>query len=199
MKTYEVITTLAVFVFLMCLSHGQSQSSSTTTTTTAKPVPATTTLTPEEECTKVNYSCDTCVAKAECMWCETGPLKCKPYPVGHIIPRAEDCDLGEARWGVCWLNFKVLIITMSVIAGILLISTCCCIYCCCCRGKGNKKKYAKEEERWEREREERKQRADERKEERKERADEIRKKYGIGFKGSAGLIKDDNPYQRFDA
>ncbi|CAH1790027.1 unnamed protein product [Owenia fusiformis] len=180
----------------------QSESTSNTPTTskpsttqtpkvsTGKPGPPTT-VNPETECERANSTCETCVAVAKCLWCNTGKQKCKPYPVGDIIPRASACPLDDARWGVCWVNFKVLLIVMGVIGGVILLSLGCCIYCCCCRSKGNRTKYLKEEAKMERDREDRKLRSDERRADRQKKHDEIRKKYG--------LVKDDNPYQRFDA
>ncbi|XP_067649784.1 pituitary tumor-transforming gene 1 protein-interacting protein-like [Haliotis asinina] len=162
----------------------------TTGGVTTGPTQHTTTLTPEQECHASNGSCDSCInaAKSRCFYCYTDH-SCQLYPVGDIVPR--NCDLAKARWGVCWVNFEALIITMSVIGFIIILTiTCCCIRCFCCRG-GNKAKYMKDEAKWERQKAERKQRSEERKADRKERMDEIRRKYG--------LMKDDTPYQRFDA
>jgi len=119
------------------------------------------------------------------------------YPVGQIIPRKDVCDLSDARWGVCWLNYKALLISMGVIAGAIFLSiSCCCIYCCCCRNKSKqRRKYQEEEAKYERERQERQVRHDERKAERQSKYDDIRKKYGIG---AGGIVKEDNPYQRFE-
>ncbi|KAJ8311019.1 hypothetical protein KUTeg_011429 [Tegillarca granosa] len=87
------------------------------------------------------------------------------------------------------MNFEALIITMAVIGGIILLALTVCICCCCCC-KNKKSKYAKEDAKMERKTEERKAKQSEKRAERKARTDEIRRKYG--------LIKEDNPYQRFD-
>ncbi|XP_025093702.1 LOW QUALITY PROTEIN: pituitary tumor-transforming gene 1 protein-interacting protein-like [Pomacea canaliculata] len=158
--------------------------------TTATPT-STTTLTPEELCGKHNTSCDDClgVSGAKCLWCKSDS-SCKPYPYSKVLPSAHECALSEARWGVCWLNFEALIIAVSVIGGVIVLTiTCCCIYCCCCRGN-NQKKYDKDQHDDE-QKLERKAKQDERRAERQSRLDEIRRKYG--------LMKDDAPYQRFDA
>ncbi|XP_074659353.1 pituitary tumor-transforming gene 1 protein-interacting protein-like isoform X2 [Tubulanus polymorphus] len=167
-------TMISWFVFGLVILMSFSASFAQITTS----APPTTTLTPTQVCAKYNGSCDDCVRVAECMYCYKGN-KCVPYPVGHILPSSDDCPLDYARWGTCLVNFKVLLIVMGVLAGVILISTCCCIYCCCCRKKRVNKKYKQEEEKWEREREERRQKAEERKAERKVKADEIRRKYGM--------------------
>ncbi|XP_050388768.2 pituitary tumor-transforming gene 1 protein-interacting protein isoform X2 [Patella vulgata] len=156
------------------------------------PVIPTTSLTPEEECAQYNGSCSDCVGapKARCLYCNADEV-CKPYPFKDVIPSSSVCPLSKARWTVCWLNFEAMLISVGVLGGIILLTiTCCCVYCCCCRG-GNKKRYDKEDAKWERQKKDRKEKAEERKMERKDRLDEIRRKYG--------LVKEDNAYERFDA
>ncbi|KAL5006515.1 hypothetical protein ScPMuIL_015321 [Solemya velum] len=126
---------------------------------------------------------------AKCLWCGSKSL-CVLYPAGDVLPKTSLCPLDEARWGVCWLNFEALIISMSVIGGALILALVICICCCCCCKGKKKSKYLAEEIKYEREKEERKRKSEERRSERKEKNDEIRRKYG--------LIKEDNPYQRFD-
>uniref|UniRef100_A0A2I2YAY7 PTTG1 interacting protein n=1 Tax=Gorilla gorilla gorilla TaxID=9595 RepID=A0A2I2YAY7_GORGO len=123
----------------------------------------------------------------ECLWCNTNKA-CLDYPVTSVLPPASLCKLSSARWGVCWVNFEALIITMSVVGGTLLlgIAICCC---CCCRRKRSRKPDRSEEKAM-REREERRIRQEERRAEMKTRHDEIRKKYG--------LFKEENPYARFE-
>jgi len=121
--------------------------------------------------------------KPQCMFCKTDG-SCKLYPTGKILPPSSMCALDEARWGVCWLNFEALIISVSVIGGaIILAITTFCICCCCCRGR-SKRRNAKEDARYDDQKMERKARQDERRHERKGRLDEIRRKYG--------LMKDDD-------
>uniref|UniRef100_F6V6X5 PTTG1 interacting protein n=1 Tax=Equus caballus TaxID=9796 RepID=F6V6X5_HORSE len=122
-----------------------------------------------------------------CLWCNTNKA-CLDYPVTKILPPGSLCKLSSARWGVCWVNFEALIITMSVLGGAVLLGVAVCC-CCCCRRKKSRKP-DKSEEKAMREREERRIRQEERRAEMKSRHDEIRKKYG--------LFKEENPYARFE-
>ncbi|XP_051695938.1 pituitary tumor-transforming gene 1 protein-interacting protein [Oryctolagus cuniculus] len=135
-----------------------------------------------------NKTCEECLKNVSCLWCNTNKA-CLDYPVTKVLPPASLCKLSSARWGVCWVNFEALIITMSVMGGTVLlgIAVCCC--CCCCRRKRSRKP-DKSDERAMREREERRVRQEERRAEMKSRHDEIRKKYG--------LFKEENPYARFE-
>ncbi|KAL4222949.1 hypothetical protein ACF0H5_018990 [Mactra antiquata] len=165
-------------------------------TTTPKPAPATT-LTPKQayiksssklaECMNAT-SCETCVkvGSVQCLWCASSK-KCLIKE--HVIPTSE-CGLSDAKWAVCWLNYEALIIACSVIGGILIIGLTVCICCCCCCKKNNAAKYAKEDAKYERKKAEMKASQSERRAERKAKTDEIRRKYG--------LVKEDNPYTRFE-
>uniref|UniRef100_A0A8D0EA16 PTTG1 interacting protein n=1 Tax=Salvator merianae TaxID=96440 RepID=A0A8D0EA16_SALMN len=135
-----------------------------------------------------NKTCEECLKNVTCLWCSSSK-KCLEYPVRNILPPSSLCALSSARWGVCWVNFEALIITMSVVGGTILIAVCVCCCCCCCRKKKNRKP-DKEDERAAREREQRRVRQEERRAEMKSRHDEIRKKYG--------LFKEENPYARFE-
>ncbi|XP_014676061.1 PREDICTED: pituitary tumor-transforming gene 1 protein-interacting protein-like, partial [Priapulus caudatus] len=161
----------------------------TPASTTANPT--LTTLTPAEECTSRNASCETCVEDVRCLYCFKDK-SCKLYPKETILPGNDVCPLGEARWGpkLCWFNLKALIISMAVVAGTILVSVCCCVYCCCCRSKGNKEKYEREDAREVSRREERRQQHEMRMAERTENNDNIRRKYG--------LLKDGVPYQQMN-
>ncbi|XP_003927598.1 pituitary tumor-transforming gene 1 protein-interacting protein [Saimiri boliviensis] len=134
-----------------------------------------------------NKTCEECLKNVSCLWCNTNKA-CLDYPVTSVLPPASLCKLSSARWGVCWVNFEALIITMSVVGGAFLlgIAVCCC---CCCRRKRSRKP-DRSEEKAIREREERRIRQEERRAEMKTRHDEIRKKYG--------LFKEENPYARFE-
>ncbi|KAM4609281.1 PTTG1 interacting protein b [Polymixia lowei] len=134
---------------------------------------------------KSNTSCDECLKNVTCLWCI--PTKqCIDYPVRTILPPHSVCPLPEARWGLCWVNFQILIITMSVLAGIIIIAIFVCCFCCCkCEKIGNKREDAKVE----RQNRARKTRQEERRTEMKVRHDEIRQKYGLA-KG--------NPYARME-
>ncbi|XP_073329944.1 PTTG1 interacting protein b [Pagrus major] len=134
---------------------------------------------------KSNSSCSDCLQNVACLWCEPTKL-CVDYPVGKILPPRSVCPLNDARWGVCWVNFQILIITVSVVAGVILIGTfVCCLCCCKCEKVGNKRDDAKAE----RQTRMRKSRQKERRTEMQLRHDEIRTKYGLA-KG--------NPYARMD-
>ncbi|CAF88942.1 unnamed protein product [Tetraodon nigroviridis] len=77
-------------------------------------------------------SCDKCLQNARCLWCFS-TNNCTDYPVSWLIPPSSLCQLSQARWGMCWINFEALIITLAVLAGIVLLAvTICCCYCCCC-------------------------------------------------------------------
>ncbi|XP_054478197.1 pituitary tumor-transforming gene 1 protein-interacting protein [Anoplopoma fimbria] len=134
-------------------------------------------------------SCDSCVPNAKCLWCIT-TNNCTKYPVSWLLPPPSLCQLSQARWGVCWLNFEGLIIAMAVLGGVILISiiVCCCC-CCCCKKRSSRPD--RDEERYARKRDEIKQRAEERNVERKARHDQIRKKYGL-------MSDSDHPYSKFE-
>jgi len=191
----QIVALIVLTVVSVCVL-GQSTSSTTTGSSTGGSTsttraPSTTTPSIEEVCGNLT-DCDNCVKDAKCFWCDSisDGVKCIKYPTGQIIPHKSICPLAKAKWGTCKVNFEALLITMGVLGGVLIISTCCCVYCCCCRRKNNSSKWAREDERMDREREARRERHDERRADRKLKMDEIRRKYG--------LVKDDNPYQRFE-
>ncbi|XP_040912317.1 PTTG1 interacting protein b [Toxotes jaculatrix] len=132
-----------------------------------------------------NTSCAECLQNVTCLWC-IPTQQCIDYPVRNILPPSSVCPLTDARWGVCWVNFQILIITMSVLAGIIVIALLvCCICCCKCERIGNKREDAKVE----RQNRARKARQKARRTEMQMRHDEIRQKYGLA---------KDNPYSRMD-
>ncbi|XP_072826410.1 pituitary tumor-transforming gene 1 protein-interacting protein [Vicugna pacos] len=135
-----------------------------------------------------NRTCEECLKNVSCLWCNTNKA-CLDYPVAKILPPGSLCQLSSARWGVCWVNFEALIVTMSVIGGTILLGVAVCCCCCCCRRKRSRGP-DKSEEKAMREREERRVRQEERRAEMKSRHDEIRRKYG--------LFKEENPYARFE-
>ncbi|KAM3917617.1 pituitary tumor-transforming gene 1 protein-interacting protein [Leptodactylus fuscus] len=142
----------------------------------------------DTECSLMsNTTCETCLQNVKCLWCNTNS-KCLDYPVRNILPPSSLCKLRDARWGICWVNFEALIITVSVVGGVLIFSVVICC-CCCCRKKKNRSS-SLETEKAIRENEERRVRQEERRVQMKSRHDEIRKKYG--------LFKEDNPYSKFD-
>ncbi|XP_063789152.1 pituitary tumor-transforming gene 1 protein-interacting protein [Pseudophryne corroboree] len=142
----------------------------------------------DTDCSQMNNtSCETCLNNVKCLWCNTNK-KCLEYPVRNILPPSSLCKLSDARWGICWVNFEALIITMSVLGGVIILSIVIC--CCCCCRKKKSRNTSLETERSIREKEERRVHQEERKAQMKTRHDEIRKKYG--------LFKEDNPYSKFD-
>ncbi|XP_034510417.1 pituitary tumor-transforming gene 1 protein-interacting protein [Ailuropoda melanoleuca] len=135
-----------------------------------------------------NRTCEECLKNVSCLWCHTNKA-CLDYPVSRVLPPSSLCQLSSARWGVCWVNFEALIITLSAVGGAVLLAVAVCCACCCC-GRRRSRKPDKGEEKAAREREERRIRQEERRAEMKSRHDEIRKKYG--------LFKEENPYARFE-
>ncbi|XP_069554754.1 PTTG1 interacting protein b [Brachyistius frenatus] len=132
-----------------------------------------------------NTSCVECLQNVSCLWCSP-TNQCLDYPVRNILPPSSLCPLSDARWGLCWVNFLILIITMSVLAGIIVIAILVCCFCCCkCERIGNKKEDAKVQ----RQTRARKSRQKARRTEIQLRHDEIRQKYGMA---------KENPYARMD-
>ncbi|XP_029386757.1 PTTG1 interacting protein b isoform X1 [Echeneis naucrates] len=132
-----------------------------------------------------NTSCADCLQNVTCLWCIT-TQQCIDYPVRNILPPSSVCPLADARWGVCLVNFQILIITMSVLVGVIIIAILICCFCCCkCERVGNKREDAKVE----RQTRARKARQKVKRTEMQLRHDEIRQKYGLA---------KDNPYSRMD-
>ncbi|XP_061599179.1 PTTG1 interacting protein a [Cololabis saira] len=138
-----------------------------------------------QECEKINATnCDECLKNVSCLWCIT-TKKCVTYPVKTILPPHALCPLNDARWGLCWMNFQTLIITLAVVGGVLIIAFFVCLFCCCkCENFGSKRFEAK----MQRQEDKLKTKQDERRTEMKQRHQEIRQKYGLGGQ---------NPYSRF--
>ncbi|XP_054846764.1 pituitary tumor-transforming gene 1 protein-interacting protein-like isoform X2 [Eublepharis macularius] len=157
---------------------------------TTQAAPATTSGPVGQACAAFSgKTCDQCIQNTSCLWCNEKSI-CMDYPVRSIIPSSTLCPLSEARWGLCWVNFQALIISIAVVAGLLLLTIVgCCCYCCCCRGRHRGR--LEEEERFIREREEKHLQSLQRKHERKAKHDEIRKKYGL-------LQDSDHPYSRYE-
>lgn len=149
---------------------------------------STTTMDPEALC-RSKTNCNDCVSVegAKCYFCysnATGMESCRLYPAEKVFPRSEECALSQARWGVCWVNFEALIISMSVIAGVLLISVITAIYCCCCRSRKSGV-VDSTSIKWERETQERERRHADRRVEREAKMDQIRQKYGLNRETSS--------------
>uniref|UniRef100_A0A8D3DPC4 PTTG1 interacting protein a n=1 Tax=Scophthalmus maximus TaxID=52904 RepID=A0A8D3DPC4_SCOMX len=111
---------------------------------------------------------------SQCLWCSKTKM-CITYPVNTILPPHALCPLNEARWGLCWMNFQILIITLSVFGAILIIAFMICLFCCCkCENFGSQRFEAK----MQRQGDKMKTKQEERRTEMTQRHDEIRKKYG---------------------
>ncbi|XP_061827500.1 PTTG1 interacting protein b [Nerophis lumbriciformis] len=137
---------------------------------------------------KSNTSCEECLQNVNCLWCL--PTKqCVVYPVKSVLPPSSVCPLKEARWGLCWVNFQILIITLSVIAGVLLIALLACCMCCCCRRQRTRNDDYDDDIREAQQNHARNSRQKERRMEMQLRHDKIRQKYGLA---------KDNPYSRID-
>ncbi|KAL1273193.1 hypothetical protein QQF64_029055 [Cirrhinus molitorella] len=166
------------------LSSTTTTLSSTTTQTTTKEAAPTTTPHPSCE-SKNGTSCEECLAYVDCLWC-IPTKKCITYPAKTILPPQSVCPLNDARWGLCSMNFQILIITLSVAGAALIIGVLLCIFCCCkCENIGS----ARFENRMNRQSDKRKTKQEQRKAELKIRHDEIRQKYGLSRA---------SPYARFD-
>ncbi|XP_035465900.1 PTTG1 interacting protein a [Scophthalmus maximus] len=134
--------------------------------------------------TKNGTSCEECLKNVTCLWCSKTKM-CITYPVNTILPPHALCPLNEARWGLCWMNFQILIITLSVFGAILIIAFMICLFCCCkCENFGSQRFEAK----MQRQGDKMKTKQEERRTEMTQRHDEIRKKYGLSGQ---------NPYSKF--
>ncbi|XP_019731178.1 PTTG1 interacting protein b isoform X1 [Hippocampus comes] len=138
---------------------------------------------------KSNSSCAECLQNASCLWC--APSKqCLDYPVKNILPPKSVCPLSDARWGVCWVNFQTVMITLSVLSGLLVLGLLVCCLCCCCRRRRRQRVSDDDEDlRAEQQTRARTARQKERRMEMQLRHDKIRQKYGLS---------KDNPYSRMD-
>nr|XP_020640816.1 pituitary tumor-transforming gene 1 protein-interacting protein [Pogona vitticeps] len=134
-------------------------------------------------------TCEECVKNTKCLWCSENST-CMDYPVSKLIPSSSLCELTETYWGICWVNFEAILITIGVVAGVLLLLIICCC-CYCCRRRNPSRRLAEEEERFIKDREEKRMQSLQRKHERKAKHDEIRKKYGL-------LQDSDHPYSRYE-
>ncbi|TRZ01428.1 hypothetical protein DNTS_004163 [Danionella cerebrum] len=89
------------------------------------------TTSPETNCTiRSNTSCEECLKIVSCLWC-ISTQKCMNYPVRNVLPSHSLCPLSDARWGMCWMNFQTLIITIAVFVGVIFLAIFVCCFCCC--------------------------------------------------------------------
>ncbi|KAI3367589.1 hypothetical protein L3Q82_026435 [Scortum barcoo] len=124
---------------------------------------------------KNGTSCEECLKNVTCLWC-IKTKSCVTYPVKTILPPHALCPLNDARWGLCWMNFQTLIITLAVLGGVIIIAFLVCLFCCCkCENFGSKRFEAK----MQRQTNKMKTKQEERKAEMKQRHDEIRQKYDL--------------------
>ncbi|CAH1263576.1 PTTG1IP [Branchiostoma lanceolatum] len=105
-----------------------SDSAQVTLANASTPTPSYSTITPPT------------TPSGECYFCYKDK-SCRLYPASAVLPTAE-CPLDQVRWGAtCAISFEVLVIAVSVVAGVLGLALlyCCCrcwrsIGCCCCGG-----------------------------------------------------------------
>ncbi|XP_077586650.1 pituitary tumor-transforming gene 1 protein-interacting protein-like [Stigmatopora nigra] len=134
--------------------------------------------------TKNGTTCEECLNNVTCLWC-IATKTCVTYPVRTILPPHSLCPLNDARWGLCWMNFQNLIITLAVLGGVIIIALLICLFCCCkCENIGSSRFLAN----MERQVNKSKTKQETRRAEMKQRHDDIRKKYGLSGQ---------NPYSRF--
>ncbi|KAK7144397.1 hypothetical protein R3I94_010729 [Phoxinus phoxinus] len=181
---------LLLFGLSSTLAQSSTSAQSSTTTTTQSTSTATTTTPPttppRPSCESKNgTSCEECLAYVNCLWC-IPTKKCVTYPAKTILPPHSLCPLSDARWGLCTINFQILIITLSVAAALFVIGFLVCIFCCCkCENAGS----GRFDNKMNRKLDKTKMKQEERKSEMKIRHDEIRQKYGLSRA---------SPYARFE-
>lgn len=184
----NIFTFCSIFAFVViCGVSAQNEDNDGNNTDTSTAMPITSTSTPKNiSCEVHNNDCNACVERSQCYYCSSTD-ECH-YHIDKAVVEGV-CDVTHMYLFTCKANVKIMLIIIGVLSGIafLMILIVCCY--CCCKKKGVK--LSKDDIKWARQREERKQIAAERRKERAERTDEIRKKYG--------LVKNSNPYQRFDA
>ncbi|CAF1479345.1 unnamed protein product [Adineta steineri] len=135
-----------------------------------------------DQCRNVTKpTCQTCLNAGDCAYCKTTQT-CFPYNRGNIIET--DCNTVDMQWQTCVGNFRVWIIIVSVIAGVLLIAILITIWCFCrkckrCRIRKEERRQERDEHRMGERMEERRAAAEVRSTERNRVADQIRMKYGI--------------------
>lgn len=162
----DLRTLLAALLLAFCLAAAVAQSSSDTCES------------------KNGTSCDECLKNVSCLWCIKTKL-CITYPARTILPPHSVCPLDDARWGLCWMNFQTLIITLSVVGGVIIIALIICMFRCCkCENFGSSRFEAK----MARQSNKLKAKQEERRAEMNQRHEEIRNKYGL---------KGQNPYSKF--
>uniref|UniRef100_A0A8C4TDT0 PSI domain-containing protein n=1 Tax=Erpetoichthys calabaricus TaxID=27687 RepID=A0A8C4TDT0_ERPCA len=122
-----------------------------------------------------NVSCEECVRNPSCLWC-TSSLDCVYYPVKTIFLPSSVCKLPKARWGVCWVNYQVLTISLSVLSTMVLLAV---IVCCCSYARRQKLRRSRDQERFRRADRERIIQHNERRDNLRMKRHEIRKKYGL--------------------
>ncbi|KFM67898.1 Pituitary tumor-transforming 1 protein-interacting protein, partial [Stegodyphus mimosarum] len=183
---HATIIQFFVTLIIICGVSGQNEIVNNTETSTDSIASTVSDLPKNISCEVFNNDCKACVENTQCYYCDTDN-KCN-FHVERIIADGE-CDIKEVHFWTCKMNLKVMLILIGTLCGIaLLVITIFCCYCCC---KKRGVKLSKDDLKFARQREERKQIAALKRKERAERTEEIRRKYG--------LVKDTNPYQRFDA
>ncbi|CAF1475614.1 unnamed protein product [Adineta steineri] len=128
-----------------------------------------------------NPTCQTCLNAGSCAYCKTTKT-CFLYNSGDIL--SSGCNTVDMQWQTCVGNFRVWIIIVSVIGGVLLIAILITLWCFCrkckrCRIRKEERRQEIDEQRMGARMEERRAAAEVRSTERNRVADQIRMKYGI--------------------
>jgi uncharacterized membrane protein len=125
---------------------------------------------------QTNTDCHTCLSVSNCAFCNDNK-KCFYYYENMLQP---PCNTSQLQLGTCVVAFRVWIIIVAVIGGIvllaILIAVCClCRKCKQCRNRKLERRIARNDQQME----ERRAAAEVRSAERTRVADQIRMKYGI--------------------
>ncbi|OWK06062.1 PTTG1IP [Cervus elaphus hippelaphus] len=67
-------------------------------------------------------TCEECLKNVSCLWCNTNKM-CLDYPVTKVLPPSSLCRLSSARWGVCWGESPLSLVSCktSVVLNILVV------------------------------------------------------------------------------
>ncbi|XP_054715796.1 pituitary tumor-transforming gene 1 protein-interacting protein-like [Uloborus diversus] len=180
----SLLLSVVTVSFMISVTKSQNDLNSTESTTIST-ISSSTTAAPNVSCSSFNNDCKGCVANSGCYYCDSDK-RCN----NHLLDIISDgeCNINNVHYKTCKLNFKYLMIIIGSLIGVALLAILIfCCYCCC---KRRGVSFSKDELKWARQKEERKAASAERRRERNERTEEIRRKYG--------LVKDSNPYQKFD-
>ena len=127
--------------------------------------------------------CEECIRSTGCFYCDkpaSGHKTCQDASRAAFLTDITSCPGYNWKWGQCTLNGIVIAVLLALF--IVLIISCCCVTFCCiicvCRRR-RKELLARNEYRYQREREAIKEAHARKKEEKAARREEIKKKYGL--------------------